>query len=144
LVNKWDLIEKDTNSVREFTKAIKDRIAPNDDVPIIFTSALTKQRIHKVLETAIEVYENKTQRISTSELNDFFLPLIENFPPPADKGKFVKIKYVTQLPTIVPSFAFYANLPHYLKDAYRRFLENKLREHYNFSGVPLRIYFRQK
>ncbi len=144
LVNKWDLIEKDTNTVRDFTKAIKARIEPNDDVPIIFTSTLTKQRIHKVLETAIEVYENKTQRISTSELNEFFLPLIENFPPPAVKGKFVKIKYVTQLPTPVPSFAFYANLPHYLKDSYRRFLENKLRENYNFTGVPIRIYFRQK
>lgn len=144
LVNKWDLMEKDTHSVKEFTKAIKARIAPNDDVPIIFTSALTKQRLHKVLETAIEVYHNKTQKIKTSELNEFFLPLIENYPPPAVKGKFVKIKYVTQLPTIVPTFAFYANLPVYLKDSYRRFLENKLRQNYNFSGVPLRIYFRQK
>ena len=144
LVNKWDLIEKDTHSVKEFTKAIKDRISPNDDVPIIFTSALTKQRIHKVLETAIEVYENKNQKIKTSELNEFFLPLIEHYPPPAVKGKFVKIKYVTQLPTSVPTFAFYANLPNYLKDSYKRFLENKLREHYNFTGVPIRIYFRQK
>ena len=144
LVNKWDLIEKDTHSVKEFTEAIKARISPNDDVPIIFTSALTKQRIHKVLETAIEVYENKTQKIKTSELNEFFLPLIEHYPPPAVKGKFVKIKYVTQLPTSVPTFAFYANLPSYLKDSYKRFLENKLREHYNFTGVPLRIYFRQK
>ncbi len=144
LVNKWDLVEKDTHSVKEYTEKIKARISPNNDVPIIFTSALTKQRIHKVLETAIEVYENKTQKIKTSELNEFFLPLIEHYPPPAVKGKFVKIKYVTQLPTIVPTFAFYANLPNYLKDSYKRFLENKLREHYNFSGVPLRIYFRQK
>lgn len=144
LVNKWDLVEKDTHSVKAFTEAIKQRISPNDDVPIIFTSALTKQRIHKVLETAIEVYQNKNQKIKTSELNEFFLPLIEHYPPPAVKGKFVTIKYVTQLPTAVPTFAFYANLPNYLKDPYRRFLENKLREHYNFSGVPLRIYFRQK
>lgn len=144
VVNKWDLVEKDTHSVKEFEEAIRAKIAPNNDVPIIFTSALTKQRIHKVLETAIEVYENKTQTIKTSELNEFFLPLIEHYPPPAVKGKFVKIKYVTQLPTIVPTFAFYANLPNYLKDSYRRFLENKLRDHYNFSGVPIRIYFRQK
>ncbi len=144
LVNKWDLVEKDTHSVKEYTEKIKARISPNNDVPIIFTSALTKQRIHKVLETAIEVYENKTQKIKTSELNEFFLPLIEHYPPPAVKGKFVKIKYVTQLPTIVPTFAFYANLPNYLKDSYKRFLENKLREHYDFSGVPIRIYFRQK
>jgi len=144
LVNKWDLVEKDTHSVKEFTEAIKARISPNNDVPIIFTSALTKQRIHKVLETAIEVYENKNQRISTSELNEFFQPLIEHYPPPAVKGKFVKIKYVTQLPTSVPTFAFYANLPTYIKDAYKRFLENKLREHYNFTGVPIRIYIRQK
>ena len=144
LVNKWDLVEKDTHSVKEFTEAIKARISPNNDVPIIFTSALTKQRIHKVLETAIEVYENKNQKIKTSELNEFFLPLIEHYPPPAVKGKFVKIKYVTQLPTSVPTFAFYANLPNYLKDSYKRFLENKLREHYNFTGVPIRIYFRQK
>lgn len=144
LVNKWDLVEKDTHSVKEFTEAIKARISPNNDVPIIFTSALTKQRIHKVLETAIEVYENKNQKIKTSELNEFFLPLIEHYPPPAVKGKFVKIKYVTQLPTSVPTFAFYANLPTYLRDSYKRFLENKLRDHYNFTGVPLRIYFRQK
>lgn len=144
VVNKWDLVEKDTHSVKEFEAAIRAKIAPNNDVPIIFTSALTKQRIHKVLETAIEVYENKTQTIKTSELNEFFLPLIEHYPPPAIKGKFVKIKYVTQLPTIVPTFAFYANLPNYLRDSYRRFLENKLRDHYNFSGVPIRIYFRQK
>ena len=144
LVNKWDLVDKDTHSVKEFTEAIKARISPNNDVPIIFTSALTKQRIHKVLETAIEVYENKNQKIKTSELNEFFLPLIEHYPPPAVKGKFVKIKYVTQLPTSVPTFAFYANLPTYLRDSYKRFLENKLRENYNFTGVPLRIYFRQK
>jgi len=144
LVNKWDIMEKDTHSVKIMTEAIRERIAPNNDVPIIFTSALTKQRIHKVLETAIEVYENKNQKISTSELNEFFLPLIEHYPPPAIKGKFPKIKYVTQLPTKVPTFAFYANLPNYIKDSYRRFLENKLRSHYNFSGVPIRIYFRQK
>ncbi len=144
LINKWDLVEKDTNSVKDFTAAIKAKISPNNDVPIIFTSTLTKQRIHKVLEVAIDVYKNKNQKIKTSELNEFFLPLIEHYPPPAVKGKFVKIKYVTQLPTIVPTFAFYANLPNYLKDSYKRFLENKLREHYDFTGVPLRIYFRQK
>jgi len=144
LVNKWDLVEKDTHSVKEFTEAIKARISPNNDVPIIFTSALTKQRIHKVLETAIEVYENKNQKIKTSELNEFFLPLIEHYPPPAVKGKFVKIKYVTQLPTSVPTFAFYANLPTYLRDSYKRFLENKLRADFNFTGVPVQIYIRKK
>ncbi len=145
LVNKWDLVEnKDTNSVKKYEEAIRARIAPNDDVPIIFTSTLTKQRIHKVLETAIEVYHNKNRRISTSELNDFFQPLIEHFPPPSVKGKFIKIKYVTQLPTAVPTFAFYANLPNYIQDSYRRFLENKLRENYHFTGVPIRVYFRQK
>jgi GTP-binding protein len=144
LVNKWDLYEKETNSTKEYIKKIKERISPNDDVPILFTSTLTKQRIHKVLEVALQVYENKNQKISTSALNDFFLPIIEKYPPPSNKGKYIKIKYVTQLPTPVPSFAFYANTPQALKEAYRRFLENKLREQYNFTGVPIRIYFRQK
>ncbi|MBN2667815.1 MAG: ribosome biogenesis GTPase Der [Bacteroidales bacterium] len=144
LVNKWDLAEKETNSVKDYSAAIRERIAPNSDVPIIFTSALTKQRIHKVLETAIEVYNNKNQKISTSELNDYFQPILEQFPPPSVKDKFIKIKYVTQLPTAVPTFAFYANLPNYIKEPYRRFLENKIREKYRFTGVPIRIYFRQK
>ena len=145
LVNKWDLVEnKETNTIKEYTKAIKERIAPNDDVPIIFTSALTKQRLHKVIEVALQVYQNKTQRIKTSELNNLLLPIIENFPPPSVKGKFIRIKYVTQLPTPTPSFTFHCNLPQYVKDPYRRFLENKLRSYYNFTGVPIRIYFRQK
>ena len=135
---------KETNTIKEYTKAIKERIAPNDDVPIIFTSALTKQRLHKVIEVAMQVYQNKTQRIKTSELNNLLLPIIENFPPPSVKGKFIRIKYVTQLPTSTPAFTFHCNLPQYVKDSYRRFLENKLRSYYNFTGVPIRIYFRQK
>ncbi len=144
LVNKWDLIEKETHTAEKFKQEIKEKIAPFTDVPIIFTSALTKQRLLKALETAIEVYENRKRRISTSKLNDFFLPLIENYPPPATKGKYIRIKYVTQLPGVVPSFAFYCNLPQYVKEPYKRFLENKLRQNWNFSGVPVRIFMRKK
>ena len=144
LVNKWDLVEKDTHTVKEFTQKIKDRIAPFVDIPIIFTSAITKQRIHKVLETAIEVYQNRTQRIPTSKLNEYMLEAIEENRPPAIKGKYIRIKYVTQLPTYSPAFAFFCNLPQYVKDSYKRYLENKLREKYNFTGVPIRIYIRKK
>ncbi|MBI5539151.1 MAG: ribosome biogenesis GTPase Der [Bacteroidia bacterium] len=144
LVNKWDLVEKDNKTTDEFTKIIKDRIAPFVDIPIIFISAITKQRIHKVLETAIEVYNNRKLRITTHKLNEIMLEIIAAYPPPAVKGKFVKIKYVTQLPTPFPCFAFYCNLPQYVKDSYKRYLENKIRSLYNFSGVPVTIYFRKK
>jgi len=144
LVNKWDLIEKDNASTNEFTKKIKERIAPFVDVPILFISALTKQRILKALEAAVEVYENRSKKIRTSELNELMLKAIETYPPPAIKGKFVKIKYVVQLPSQTPSFAFFANLPQYVKEPYRRYLENKIREAFNFSGVPIQIYIRKK
>jgi GTP-binding protein len=144
LVNKWDLVEKDNSSTIEFTKVIRERIAPFVDVPILFISALTKQRILKALETAVEVYENKTRKVKTSELNEVMLKAIESYPPPAIKGKFVKIKYVTQLPSKTPSFAFFANLPQYVKEPYRRYLENKIRENFNFSGIPVQIFIRKK
>lgn len=144
LVNKWDLVEKETNTARDYEKKLRERLAPFNDVPIIFTSALTKQRIHKVLETAVEVYKNKTRRISTSELNELMGAAIEAFPPPALKGKFIRIKYVTQLPNKTPCFAFFCNLPQYVKDPYKRYLENKLRENFNFTGVPIRIFMRKK
>ncbi len=144
LVNKWDLIEKDNSSTNEFTKQIKERIAPFVDVPIVFISALSKQRILKALETAVEVYNNRSKKIKTSELNDVMLKAIEAYPPPSIKGKFVKIKYVTQLPSQTPSFAFFANLPQYIKEPYRRYLENKIRENFNFSGVTIQIFIRKK
>lgn len=144
LVNKWDLIEKDNSSVNEFTKQIKERIAPFVDVPIIFISALSKQRILKALETAVEVYANKTRKVKTSDLNEVMLKAIEAYAPPAIKGKYVKIKYVTQLPSQTPSFAFFANLPQYVKEPYRRYLENKIRENFNFSGVTVQVFIRRK
>ncbi len=144
LVNKWDLVEKDTMTAVEYEKKLRNDLAPYNDVPIIFTSALTKQRIHKALEKAMEVYENRTRKISTSDLNDVLLPVIDSNPPPSLKGKYVKIKYVQQLPTHAPAFAFFCNLPQYIPDSYKRFLENRLREMYNFEGVPVRIYFRKK
>lgn len=144
LVNKWDLVEKDTMTSHDYEKKIREEIAPFTDVPILFVSALTKQRLLKALETAVEVYENRKQRISTSKFNETMLPIIEHNPPPAIKGKYIKIKYCMQLPTPVPQFVFFANLPQYIKDPYKRFVENKLREIYNFEGVPIEIYFRQK
>ena len=144
VVNKWDLVEKDNNTMKEWTEFLKKKLAPFNDIPIIFTSVLSKQRIFDVLQTAIRVYESRKRRISTSALNDFLLPLIENYPPPATKGKYIKIKYVTQLPTPTPQFAFFVNLPQYIKEPYRRFLENNMRDHWDFSGVPVQIYFRQK
>jgi len=144
LVNKWDLVEKDTKTMKAFEKQIRQEIEPFTDVPIVFISVLNKQRIFKAIETAVQVYQNKTRRLKTSELNEFFLPLIEAFPPPAHKGKYIKIKYCMQLPTPQPQFALFCNLPQYLKEPYRRFLENKLREAYDFSGVPISIYFRKK
>lgn len=144
LVNKWDLIEKETKSTKEFETYIKEKIAPFTDVPILFVSALTKQRIYKAMETAVEVYNLRSQKISTSVMNDFMLPIIESNPPPANKGKDIKIKFITQLPTKTPAFAFFCSNPQYIKDSYKRFLENKFREHFNFSGVPISIFFRQK
>ena len=144
VVNKWDLIEKDSNTMKEWTEFLRKKLAPFNDIPIIFTSVLNKQRIFDVLQTAIRVYQSRKRRIPTSELNDYMLPLIENYPPPATKGKYIKIKYVTQLPTPTPQFAFFVNLPQYIKEPYRRFLENKLREQWDFSGVPVAIHFRQK
>ena len=143
-VNKWDLIEKGPNTMKAWTEAVKKRLAPFNDIPIIFTSVLTKQRILDVLQTALRVHQSRKRRIATSELNDFLLPLIENYPPPSTKGKYIKIKYVTQLPTPTPQFAFFVNLPQYVKEPYRRFLENNIRGHWNFSGVPIQIYFRKK
>lgn len=144
LVNKWDLIEKENNTAKEFEAVIRKEIEPFTDVPILFVSALNKQRIYKAIETAVAVYNNRTRRIATRQLNEVMLPIIENYPPPATKGKYIKIKFCTQLPTPMPQFAFFANLPQYVKDPYKRFIENKLREHFDFTGVPIDVYFRQK
>lgn len=144
LVNKWDLISKDHKTAKEFEKSIRESIAPFQDVPVIFTSVINKQRIFKAIETALQVYENRTRKITTSKLNEVLLPIIEANPPPSNKGKYIKIKYVTQLPTHYPSFAFFCNLPQYIKEPYQRFIENKIRVNWDFSGVPMRIYFRKK
>lgn len=144
LVNKWDTISKETSTTKGVEDEIRQRIAPFTDVPIIFVSALTKQRIHKAVEKAMEVYEALKTRIATSVLNEVMQPILEQNPPPSTKGKMIKIKYVTQLPTHKPAFAFYCNLPQYIKDPYRRFLENKLRENFNLEGVPIKIFFRKK
>ena len=144
LVNKWDLVEKETNTMKQFENQIREKIALFSDVPILFISALTKQRILKAVETAMEVYENRKKRIKTSKLNEIMLPIIENTPPPALKGKYIKIKYCTQLPTVTPQFAFFCNLPQYVKEPYKRFIENQLRKNFDFTGVPIEVYFRQK
>ena len=144
LVNKWDLVEKETNTMRDFERMIRQKTAPFTDIPIVFTSTITKQRIFKAIETAVEVHHNRTRKIQTSKLNEVMLEIMQNTPPPATKGKFIKIKYCMQLPTHTPQFAFFANLPQYIRDPYKRFVENQLREHYDFTGVPLGIYFRQK
>jgi GTP-binding protein len=144
LINKWDLMEKETNTLRDFEVKIREQIAPFADVPIIFISTLTKQRIFKAIETAVEVFQNRKNKIPTSKFNEAMLELVKTFPPPAIKGKYVKIKYCMQLPTPTPHFVFFCNLPQYIKDPYKRFVENKMREIYNFSGVPITIYFRQK
>lgn len=146
VVNKWDLVpDKDTKVMKTMEDAIRNRMAPFDDFPIVFGSALTKQRIFKVLETAKDVYENRCRRVSTARLNEEMLPLIEAYPPPSMKGKYIKIKYCAQIPdTRVPSFVFYANLPQYVKEPYRRFLENKIRERWDFCGTPINIFIRQK
>lgn len=144
LVNKWDLVEKDHHSVKEFEQKIRKECEPFVDFPIVFISALTKQRIFKAIETAVEVYNNYSRRIPTSKLNDVMLEIIAQTPPPAIKGKYVKIKFCTQLPTPHPTFAFFCNLPQYVKDPYKRFIENQLRKHFDFRGVPITIYFRKK
>lgn len=144
LVNKWDLVEKDGHSTKKFEEAIREQIAPFTDVPIVFTSALTKQRIHKAMEKALEVYQNLRTRIPTSKLNEVLQPIIDKSPPPTYKGKSVKIKYVMQLPTHKVAFAFFCNLPQYVKEPYRRFLENRLRENFNLEGIPILIFFRKK
>lgn len=145
-INKWDLIEnKESNDIKKYEVSIRERLAPFVDFPIIFTSVVTKQRILKVVETAVEVFENKQRKVATAKLNEYMLPAIENYPPPALKGKYIKIKYVTQLPnTSIPTFLFFANLPQYVKDPYRRFLENKIRAKYDFIGTPIQIFIRQK
>lgn len=144
LVNKWDLVEKDTMTTKNYEARIREELEPFTDVPILFVSALTKQRLLKALETAVEVFENRKQRIATSKLNEIMLPIIENNPPPALKGKYVKIKFCMQLPTPTPQFVFFCNLPQYVKDPYKRFIENKMRSIFNLSGVPIDIYFRKK
>lgn len=145
LVNKWDLVEdKETNTVKAYTQRIQEAISPFVDVPIIFMSVVTKQRIFKAIETAVEVYENRSRKIPTRKFNEFMLPLIEHYPPPAYKGKYVKIKFCTQLPTPYPQFAFFCNLPQYVREPYKRYLENKIREHYSFLGVPISIFMRKK
>jgi GTP-binding protein len=144
LVNKWDLVEKDTNTLKAFEKQIREKCAPFQDFPIIFISAINKQRVFRVLETAMEVFRNRIQKIATSALNKHMLEAIEQHPPPAYKGKYIRIKYVTQLPTHAPTFAFYANLPQYIRDPYKRYLENRLREKFELTGVPVQIFFREK
>tara|TARA_B100002052_G_scaffold43020_1_gene35408 strand:- start:10037 stop:11341 length:1305 start_codon:yes stop_codon:yes gene_type:complete len=144
LVNKWDLIKKSTETSKKFIEEIKEKISPFTDVPILFVSAREKQRLLKGLQEAINVFNNRVQKITTSKLNNYILPLIEKNPPPAIKGKYIKIKYCTQLPVHTPTFAFFANLPQYIKEPYKRYIENKLRDHFSFSGVPIKIYFRKK
>lgn len=144
VINKWDTVVKDSNTMKKYTEAIRSRLAPHNDVPIIFTSVINKQRILDVLDAAAKVYENYSRKISTSVLNEEVLPIIENYPPPAWKGKYIKIKYVTQLPTRSPSIAFFCNLPQYIREPYKRYLENQLREKFDFCGCPLQLFFRQK
>ncbi len=144
MVNKWDLVEKDTNTINKFRTAIQERLPLQDYIPIIFTSVVKKQRIFQAIEKAVEVYENRQKRIPTSALNEKILPEIENYPPPAFKGKYIKIKYITQLPLHTPTFAFFCNLPQYIKPPYERYLENKIRDHFDFTGVPIRLFFRKK
>ncbi len=144
VVNKWDLFIKDSNTLRDYSEALKERLAPFNDIPVIFTSVVKMQRIQDVLDAATQVYANYSQKIPTARLNEALLPVIEETPPPAWKGKYVKVKYVTQLPTRFPAFAFFCNLPQYIKDPYKRFLENQLRKHFNLTGCPVQIYCRQK
>ena len=144
LVNKWDLVEKETNTARDYEKELKQRIAPFTDVPILFISAKEKTRIFRVIETALEVYNNKQKKLPTSQLNEVMLKAIESYHPPVVRGNPIRIKYVTQLPTHVPSFAFFCNHPEEVKEPYKNYLENQLRQHFDFKGVPVRLFFRKK
>jgi len=144
LVNKWDLVEKDHKTMKEYEEKIREQLAPFNDVPILFTSTISKQRIHKALESATTVFQNRIKKIPTSTLNEVMLEIVQATPPPSVKGKYVKIKYIQQLPTHAPAFAFFCNLPQYIPDSYKRFIENRLREHFDFSGVPIKIFFRKK
>ncbi|MFO7851107.1 MAG: ribosome biogenesis GTPase Der [Bacteroidota bacterium] len=144
LVNKWDLADKDSNSARKIEKEIKNKTSPFTDYPLLFISAIYKQRIHRVISEALRVYDNRIRKIPTAALNNYLLPIIEKNPPPSTKGKFIKIKYISQLPTFYPSFAFFCNHPQYVRESYRRYLENRLREKYEFTGVPIKIFFRKK
>jgi GTP-binding protein len=144
MVNKWDLVEKDSKTAEAFKKEIYEKIAPITYIPIIFASVLTKQRIFQVVEKAVEVYKNKTKKIPTSKLNEVLLAVIERNPPPTTKGKFIQIKYVTQVPARFPSIAFFCNHPQYIQPSYERYLENRIREHFDFEGVPVRLIFRKK
>ncbi|MCB0565747.1 MAG: ribosome biogenesis GTPase Der [Lewinellaceae bacterium] len=144
LINKWDLLEKETNTARDYEAEVKRRIAPFNDVPVVFISAIEKQRIFKAIEVALEVYDNRQRKIKTSELNEVMLKAIEHYPPPSHRGRYVKIKFVTQLPTYYPAFAFFCNNPKHVKDNYKNYLENQLRKNFNFTGVPISVFFRQK
>ena len=144
VVNKWDLFIKDSNTLRDYSESLKERLAPFNDIPVVFTSVVKMQRIQDVLDAATQVYANYSQKIPTARLNEALLPVIEETPPPAWKGKYVKVKYITQLPTSFPAFAFFCNLPQYIKDPYKRFLENQIRKHFNLTGCPVQIYCRQK
>lgn len=144
VVNKWDIVEKENNTAKAYEEAIRQRIAPFTDVPIVFTSVIKKQRILKALEEVVKVYENRTRKIPTSKLNNVMLDVVAKYPPPAIKGKYIKIKFISQLPTLAPTFVFYCNLPQYVKEPYKRFLENKLREHFDYTGVPIQIFMRKK
>jgi GTP-binding protein len=144
MMNKWDLMEKDTNTAEKIRKEMLEGLAPMNYVPIIFASALEKQRIYQVVEKAVAVYQNKIKKIPTSQLNDALLPEIIHYPPPAIKGKHIQIKYITQVNASTPSFAFFCNLPQYIQESYQRFLENRLRENFDFTGVPIRLFFRKK
>ena len=143
-MNKWDLVDKEDLKIKAIEDKIKDQLAPFNDVPIIFTSALTKQRILKAIEEAIGVYENRKKRISTSKLNNFLQEVTQSYPPPSVKGKDIKIKYLTQLHTTTPTFVFFCNLPQYIGEAYKRYMEKQLRKSFNFKGVPIRLFFRKK
>jgi GTP-binding protein len=144
LVNKWDLIEKDTKTANKFKKDFDEKLGPFNYIPVIFISVLNKQRIFKVIELALEINDNRNRKVSTSELNKVLLPVIEKTPPPAYKGKYIKVKYITQLPISTPTFAFFTNHPQYIKEPYERFLVNTIRNNFNFSGVPIKVVFRNK
>ena len=144
MINKWDLINKETHSARDYEEKLNRKISPLNFIPIVFTSVINKQRIHKVLELAMTVYENRSKKITTSQLNNLILPEIEKYPPPATKGKYIKIKYITQLPTKTPTIAFFCNLPQYIKEPYKRFLSNKIRKKFSLEGVPITLVFRKK